>query len=288
MIRTDKKVIALLVIAVGFFIVFDYIYANTSTGQIKETDQTINTEVIIQPTVEPLEFLVVNSSEEISGEQELLADKENPEEPQFSKTIEGDVQLESILLVVNKETQLPAEYVPKDLTEVEIRFSPSASLSKRMLRQEAAEALEKLFQEAEVQNIMLYGVSGYRSYETQRGIYERKVASAGQAMADRYVAYPGKSEHQTGLAMDVTNQKGINKSLTEDFGETPEGKWLKENAHIYGFIIRYPFGKESITGYSYEPWHIRYVGESTAEFLKVNELVLEEYMTPIVTKQTGE
>lgn len=91
----------------------------------------------------------------------------------------------------------------------------------------------------------------------------------------KYVALPGQSEHQLGLALDVTSiSAGL--KLTGDFGDKIEGKWLKENAHRFGFIMRYPRGKESLTGYEYDPWHIRYVGNEAADYLFRNSLVLEQ------------
>lgn len=92
--------------------------------------------------------------------------------------------------------------------------------------------------------------------------------------------YQGKSEHQTGLAMDETS-RSVNLEITEEFGETKEGKWVKENAHRACFIIRYPIGKESITGYQYEPWHLRYVGKEKVSAIYENELTLEEYFQKV-------
>ncbi len=116
-------------------------------------------------------------------------------------------------------------------------------------------------------------VSGYRSYVTQRNTYNNYVARDGQAVADTYSARPGHSEHQTGLAIDVN-------SLLVSFENTPEGQWLKDNCYKYGFILRYPKGKDSITGYMYEPWHFRYVGNSLAEQLynSGDWITLEEYL----------
>ena len=124
----------------------------------------------------------------------------------------------------------------------------------------------------------MYCVSGYRSYATQNAIYQAKLKAAGLEYTSKYVAYPGQSEHQTGLAMDVTNEAGVQKPLTQDFGQSKEGKWLQANAHVYGFIIRYPAGKEGITGYNYEPWHIRYVGPDVAKIIQAQDLTLEEYL----------
>ena len=114
-------------------------------------------------------------------------------------------------------------------------------------------------------------VSGYRSYYDQKSTYNYWVSVYGQKDADTISARPGHSEHQTGLAFDIT-------SLNSSYGETEEGIWLRENCFKYGFIIRYPKGKEHITGYAYEPWHIRYVGVEHATYIMNNNLTLEEYL----------
>ena len=112
--------------------------------------------------------------------------------------------------------------------------------------------------------------SGFRSYYDQRYIYNGYVSRDGVAAADRYSARAGHSEHQSGMAIDVN-------STSTSFKDTPEGIWLRDNCHLYGFIIRYPEGKEHITGYMYEPWHIRYVGVELATKIKESGLCLEEY-----------
>ena len=114
-------------------------------------------------------------------------------------------------------------------------------------------------------------VSGFRSYEKQEKVFNGWVAKDGFEAASRYSAQPGTSEHQTGLAMDIT-------SLYQSYGETAEGKWLAKNCWKYGFIIRYPEGKEHITGYMYEPWHVRYLGRSTAKMVYDSGLTLEEFL----------
>jgi LAS superfamily LD-carboxypeptidase LdcB len=181
--------------------------------------------------------------------------------------------------LVNKEYVLPASYIPNDLQTAKVRFALGVIPDRKKMKKEAAIALEELMLNAEKEQIMLYCVSGYRSYETQKAIFTAKVKVAGADYASKYVAYPGKSEHQTGLAMDLTNKSGINKSLSDGFGQTLEGKWLKENASRFGFIIRYQEGKKDLTGYNYEPWHIRYVGKKVAEIIKTDDLTLEEYIS---------
>ena len=119
--------------------------------------------------------------------------------------------------------------------------------------------------------LSIYLSSGFRSYETQNRIYNNYVSNYGQSSADTFSARPGHSEHQTGLAIDVN-------SIDDSFADTPEAEWLASHAHEYGFIIRYPKGKESITGYKYEPWHIRYLGVEKATEVYNSGLTLEEFL----------
>ncbi|MFU0799580.1 MAG: M15 family metallopeptidase [Xylanivirga thermophila] len=186
---------------------------------------------------------------------------------------------DSILVLVNRNNNLPNGYVPKDLVTPNIQFTFKEDLPKKQMRKEAAEAIEALFAEAEKNGMKLYGVSGYRPYERQKQIFDQKALATGEAEAMKYVALPGQSEHQTGLAMDITSEKGAKNLLKEGFGKTPEYQWLKENAHKYGFIIRYPQGKEDITGYNYEPWHIRYVGVKSATKIFKKDITLEEFIS---------
>ena len=142
----------------------------------------------------------------------------------------------------------------------------------------AAHALEELFDAANDDGIILYATSGFRSYSTQKAIFDRRSQQRGERAANRSVAKPGYSEHQTGLAMDVEGQSSLGSGLVEDFGETPEGIWLAQNCHKFGFIIRYPKGKSDITGYIYEPWHIRYVGPEAASEIASLDITFEEYI----------
>ncbi|SHM48472.1 M15 family metallopeptidase [Gracilibacillus kekensis] len=184
----------------------------------------------------------------------------------------------SVELVVNKQRKLPDGYEPGDLVDANVPYHPSAGEGnpKRLLRQVAADALEELFQAAEADGLDLIAVSGYRSAQRQKQLYENSVAKNGQEHADKFSAKPGTSEHQTGLAMDVASAALV-AVLEQSFIETDEGKWLEDNAHKYGFIIRYPEGKEEITGYGYEPWHLRYVGEEMATEIYQAQTTLEEY-----------
>ncbi len=191
-------------------------------------------------------------------------------------TVPLDLIPSSITVLVNRLYPLPSTYIPSSLVVPNVKFNFSYLSDKRKRRKVAADALEKLFEGGKKKNIELYGVSGYRSYARQKEIYDRNIASRGQSATDAVSAKPGSSEHQTGLTIDVS-AKSVNFRLDQSFGDTKEGKWLAENAHLYGFIIRYPYGKSSITGYSYEPWHIRFVGKTVATYLYENNLTLEEY-----------
>ncbi|MFC4596994.1 M15 family metallopeptidase [Cohnella hongkongensis] len=182
----------------------------------------------------------------------------------------------SLYVLVNKKRNLPSDYVPSDLVVPNVPFSFSGDSPKKQMRKEAAAALEDLFKGAEDDGIELKAVSGYRSYATQKSIFESNVKRKGEEAANRTSARPGQSEHQTGLAMDVSSAS-VSYGLEESFGETKEGKWLAEHAADYGFIIRYPQGKASVTGYSYEPWHVRYVGEQVAKDVANKKVTLEQY-----------
>lgn len=184
----------------------------------------------------------------------------------------------SVAVLVNKQNELPSSYVPPDLVEVNIPFTFKGKAEKKMMRVEAAEKLAELFTAAKEKSIVLYGVSGYRSYQTQKSLFAYFTQRDGsEEKANQISARPGESEHQTGLAMDVTSQS-VNFGLVENFGDTKEYTWLKENAHHFGYIIRYPKGKEQITEYSYEPWHLRYVGKELAAKLYKEKITYEEYL----------
>ena len=169
-----------------------------------------------------------------------------------AKVVNGVTYIDGIL-IANKSYSLPNNY--------------GTGLTK-----ELTTAFNKMKNQASSENLNLYIASGFRSYSSQNIIYNNYVKRDGKAAADTYSARPGHSEHQTGLAIDI-NQ------ITTAFGTTNEGKWVAKNCYKYGFIIRYPYAKESITGYIYEPWHLRYVGVELATKLYNggNWITLEEY-----------
>lgn len=198
--------------------------------------------------------VVVTKPQEVKPETNETKPQNTSEYPPINgyEEVEMGPKYVDGILVVNKKFAIPKDFKSSDATI-------------------AAEALKELQASALIDGFNIELLSGYRSYSRQKTIYEGKVSSRGYDSADRYSARPGHSEHQTGLAFDVG-------SITYTYGETASGKWLNAHCAEYGFIIRYPEGKESITGYGYEPWHIRYVGKEAAIEIMSNGLTLEEYL----------
>ncbi len=188
----------------------------------------------------------------------------------------------SLYVLCNKLNKLSDTYEPSMLRVPDVDFSFSNWDMKKQMRPVAGLALDKMFDAALEEDIRIVAVSGYRSYARQAEVYGYKAATRGIEAADKVSARPGHSEHQTGLTIDVSS-RSAGYALEEIFGETEEGVWLANNAHKYGFVIRYPKDKIDITGYAYEPWHLRYIGEDVADFLYEHQLVLEEVYTVLLT-----
>lgn len=193
------------------------------------------------------EYYLEYYAEDIAGnsttEKFKLTVKNNIEE------IDGLTYINGIL-IVNKTYGTPSNYEPDNLVKVE----------KTQMVKEAADKYFELKEAALNEGINLFAMTGYRSVGFQTSIYNGYLKEDTKENVDTYSARPGYSEHHTGLAVDLN-------SLEQAWGDTDEGRWLSDNCYKYGFIIRYPKGKENITGYMYEPWHIRYVGEDLAEIL---------------------
>ncbi|MBQ0111095.1 MAG: M15 family metallopeptidase, partial [Oscillospiraceae bacterium] len=205
--------------------------------------------------VESIAVPLYDASSEASGSSEPTASKINL--PASSKSTNGGNGVSSPtyikgVLIVNKSYGLPASYAPGvDAT--------------------AKSWLNKMFAAADKDGLDMWIASGYRSYQRQTQLYNNYVSQDGKAAADRYSARPGFSEHQTGLAFDINDP-------SDGFKGTDESKWLAAHCHEYGFIIRYPQSKECVTGFMYEPWHVRYVGTELAKQLHASGQCLEEYL----------
>lgn len=209
---------------------------------------------------------IVNN-EEIS---EVTTSNEDNISSNFQKAkdeyIEGEkpVYINNIL-VVNKDFGIPKNFASG-------------------LNDELLEAFNQMKSDAKKEGIIINIRSGFRSYETQETLYNNYIARDGLEKASRYSAKPGYSEHQTGLAIDITTEDTTT-SIGDWFNDTKQAEWLYNNAYKYGFILRYPKGKEHITGYKYESWHYRYVGIEHSKNFAMNDLTLEEYLK-VVNKDT--
>ena len=190
------------------------------------------------------------SSDSAAAENTSAAETEPEEEKHVLEEIDGITYVDGVM-IANKTYALPADYAPQ-------------------VQPEAQSAVDAMIAAAADDGVTLYVISGYRSYEYQAGLYERYVARSGAEAADTFSARPGHSEHQTGYAFDLN-------SLDTSFADTKEGKWLAAHCAEYGFIIRYPADKVDITGYIYEPWHVRWLGEELAKKVTDSGLCLEEY-----------
>ncbi len=182
-----------------------------------------------------------------------------------------DKDVSGTVFLVNRQHEIMEEYIP------EIRKTDVYGMSQAM-RDDAATALEEMFEAAKAEGAPLASVSGYRSYSKQGTIYARKKKTTGSVeKADALVALPGTSEHQLGMAMDVAQKGGS--QLNSGFGKTKAGQWVNANAHRFGFVVRYQKGYEDITGYSYEPWHVRYVGKEHAKAIFESGKPMEHYLS---------
>ncbi|TQR04692.1 M15 family metallopeptidase [Psychrobacillus soli] len=208
----------------------------------KPVEETVEEEPVVEtpPVAEP--------EVDLSGAKGYEGHETLPEEPTY---VEG-------VLIASKKYPLPSTYAPGESKEARAAFTEMAA-------------------EATLSGYELIAFSTYRSFDYQTTLYEKYVSNDGQEAADRYSARPGYSEHQTGLAFDIGEQHFEQHFARESFGETEAGKWVAANAHKYGFIMRYPNGKEKNTGYMYEPWHFRYVGKELAPKIYEAEITLEEY-----------
>ena len=199
----------------------------------------------------------------LPGADKILAPAENYEDPT------------NIWTLVNKERALPDGYIPPQLVVASVSTRANSTADEKRIRKTIDSPVIEMFSAAQKEGHSLMIGSAYRSAVTQDQLFNRYVADAGYEQANKYSAHPGHSEHQTGLAIDIstTSQQCY---LSECFINTADGQWLAENAHTFGFHLRYQKGKEAITGYNFEPWHYRYVGRDLATALHQSGLTLDE------------
>lgn len=238
---------------IGIGLVAITVIASLSWGHIK------------RPTISSI-TKTVDDTNVISGQEVKSTFKES-----YSTTDPN-----SIWVVVNKKLALPNGFAPSDLVVPYVSLRLDKTSEQMQVRLVIKADLEAMFEAAKKEGHSLMLSSGYRSVAYQKSLYEGYVATQGLASADRSSARPGHSEHQTGLAFDV-EPSDKRCELEQCFGDTPEGKWLAKHSSEYGFIIRYGKDQEQLTGYEYEPWHLRYVGKNLASELVNTNKTLEQY-----------
>lgn len=209
----------------------------------------------------------VSEKEQISEKETEIAKTDPEQDSRFTST-------DSVLVFANKKHKLPEGYIPSDLVSLNV----TTAYGDVQMKQEVADAIYNMFTAAKAEGVYPVVTTAYRSEDFQSQLYYGYVERDGQEMADTYSSRPGYSDHQTGLAADISCAE-IDYELSDIFENTAEGIWLHDHAHEYGFVMRYPNGKEEITGYTYEPWHFRYVGldEATAIYNTDPNESMEEY-----------
>lgn len=180
-------------------------------------------------------------------------------------------------VLVDKRHGLPAGYRPQDLIEPRVPFLAGVADEGRRLRSRPARALERLFAAARRDGVALAGVSGYRSFASQRALFAGYADERGVESAAHVSARAGHSEHQTGLAIDISGADG-RCAASGCFAGSPAARWLGDHATEHGFVVRYPRGKEAVTGYAHEPWHLRYVGAALAAEAAATGRTLDELL----------
>lgn len=253
-----KKFIYIVVVAISVFLLITFAFPVFAQSKVNESQDSKN---------------YSTEGSELSTETTISKGTKSDTSDDIAQ---NDIFNIPNILLVNKTNKLNKSYVPEDLRIPNVRFISYADPTVKKMERTAADSLEKLFEAALKDGINLLAVSGYRDYRYQEGLYNNKVKATGKIEADKYVAQPGASEHQTGLAMDVLSDEYS--SLDGGFENTKAYIWLKENSFKYGFIIRYTKEKESVTMYNFEPWHLRYVGIKAATEIVDGNLALEEYV----------
>lgn len=192
----------------------------------------------------------------------------------FEDNFYSEPEKYGVLVNVNKFYYLGETYNPDDLVEL-------GDYGYGSLRKVAYDAFVKMSDDAKKEGVIFYATSSYRSYETQVKVYNRYLAIDEQSVVDTYSARPGFSDHQSGYTVDIL-KKGYD---FDTFYQTDASQWLANNAYKYGFICRYPEGKDAVTGYKYEPWHYRYVGVEAASFIQETKITYDEYFAKFVKEQ---
>lgn len=243
-----------------------------------EIDEAVNVDDSEKPEDEDTAEPEDEPEEEPPAEDEEDSDDEyvdpcvyyNIPIPTFTHTYDDG----SKLILVNKQYAVTPDFYPYDMV---IMNKPIATYDGIALKRDAYYAYMDMLADANAAGHEFKVCSGYRSYSTQEYLYFSYMDEIGLEATNLVSAYPGRSEHHTGWAIDITSES-MNWQLLQSFIDYPEGRWINDHCHEYGFIVRYPAGKTHITGYSYEPWHLRYVGVDVATQIMTQGITLEEYL----------
>lgn len=254
-----------LVLSIGFFLItltlsLVALFLVFQSSKVVETTSNYQPKASQEPATAPIETGVKIALPGAKAFKALEEDYQNPA---------------SLWFLVNKQRPLPRDYTPSELTIPAVKTQEWRSQDERSVRADITSYVVAMFKEAQDNSLALTVLSGYRSALTQEIIYNNSLARVGEEQTKQYIAFPGQSEHQTGLVIDIATTPE-ECSLEWCFENTGAGEWLRNNAHRFGFILRYPKEKETITGYSYEPWHFRFLGVDLATALHESGLTFEE------------
>ena len=199
------------------------------------------------------------------------------EMPKWDYPLAPDIleDYDQYITLANQDNLLSSDYIPKDLVSTSVKRAKGTD--RMQLRKAASEALTAMFEAAAADGYTLYLKSAYRAYSTQKFMYNSRLEK-NNGKDDGLVSYPGASDHQTGLGVDILNYAWTLKDgMNKDFALTEEAQWMEKHCQEYGFVLRYMSDKEEITQIKFEPWHFRYVGKEAAVYMMENHLSLEEF-----------
>ncbi len=221
------------------------------------------------------------SADDLSSSEKKIAASGNTKFlKQFSKKDQEQLKKDAAagnLILVNKQNAVPKDYVPSDLADISY-YAKDRAAETRFMRAEAAEHFNLMAEDASSEGVDFVMTTAYRSYDFQTNLFNYYVSQKGsEEEANKTSARPGQSEHQTGLAVDVSCAD-IDYKISSDFANTQAGQWLRANCYKYGFILRYTAESQDITGYLPEAWHFRYVGSVAAKYIWENDITLEEFL----------
>jgi len=279
-------ILIIIIFIIGGIFAFKYLNANPKNKNVKDVENVItNSETSTTNQYEKISYyksenldryIAYTAKYNYSDEKTVLYVNMNLDYDFYDSNIINTISYtDNDLVLINKYNKIAANYSPKLVT-----ISSTYATKTLQATNDTVSAFEKLCSDASKENLTIRAVSAYRTYAYQENLYNKYVAQDGKSDADKYSARPGFSEHHTGLAIDVMGGT----TVYTKFDTTSEYTWLSKNAHLYGFIIRYQKDKTDITGYKYEPWHIRYVGVTVATYIYEHNISFDEYYAMFLDK----